>query len=171
SNLPKLQSAEKALLIQLAQTGTLNLESPQNKLEFNRRLGVVGFDNEVGPDVKRAEWENDLMDNAHRSPDNQPVLLFDENHEVHLDVHLRRMKEPDFVSLPEEVQQAYQRHVEAHNQALEQKKMMLMLEAQTAGGGAVMESGPQINTKSQGPGLPKELEKQVVGADIPKRMP
>ena len=43
SNVPKLQSAEKAQLLQIAQTGALQLENPENRIEFLDRMGIVGL--------------------------------------------------------------------------------------------------------------------------------
>lgn len=163
SNIPKLQSAEKALLLQLAQVGSLNLESPANKMEFNKRMGVLGFDNEVGPDIKRAEWENDLMENIMLSPDNTPVVLADELHEVHREVHLRRMKEPSFLTLPPEVQQAFMAHNAEHDEFIQMKADMDAAMGMPPGDGT-----PQVSTASQGPGLPQKLESKVIGADLPK---
>jgi hypothetical protein len=133
ANIPKLQSAEKSQLLQLAQTGTLNLESPQNRMEFNKRMGVVGFDNEVGPDVTRAEWENDLLDDLPHSPDNHPVVLVDENHDIHKEIHVNRQKQPSFMSLPQEVQKAYQDHINEHEQYIQQAKQMAAQEAASTG--------------------------------------
>lgn len=171
SNIPKLQSAEKAQLIQVAQIGTLNLDSPQNKMEFNKRLGIIGFDNEVGPDVTRAEWENDLLDNIVNSPDNQPVVLADEMHELHIDIHMRRMKEPNFLSAPEEVQSAYMNHLAEHQNYVEQAKTMAMQESMLTG----QPPQPSSNTPEQIPAMPKgkgisqALSNSVIGSDIPKR--
>lgn len=169
SNIPKLQSAEKALLLQLAQVGTLNLESPQNKLEFNKRMGIVGFDNEVGPDVKRAEWENDLLESIELGHESKPVVLADELHDVHKEIHMRRMKEPNFLSLPEAVQQAFMQHIAEHDQYVEMQKDMAMQESMMTGQPPAEQGAPdQVPTQSQGKGIPQSLQKKVVAPDTPK---
>jgi hypothetical protein len=176
SNVPKLAAAKQALLMELAQYGVLNLQMPANRAEFQRQLGVVGFDNDIGPDTKRAEWENDLMDNIVNSPDNKPIVLDCDMHEIHIEMHNRRMKEPAFISLPSEVQQAYTQHVMEHEQ-FQQMKMQAQA-AQQMGMGAMGApapgaAGPQ-QQQPQGPqhgpsgksghGTTKEL-KNALGAD------
>lgn len=168
SNIPKLQSAEKSLLLQLAQVGSLNLEAPQNKMEFNRRMGIVGFDNEVGPDIKRAEWENDLLENIEHSIGNKPVVLADEQHDVHKEVHMRRMKEPSFMSLSQAVQQAYMQHIAEHEQYIEKQKDMAMQEAMASGQPPQMPGPPQVGAKPHGKGIPAKLQGQVIAPDLPK---
>jgi hypothetical protein len=167
SNIPKLQSAEKALLLQLAQLGTLNLEDPANKLEFNKRMGVVGFDNEIGPDHRRAEWENDLLDNTVRTPDKKPVVFVDENHQIHKDVHLRRMKEPAFMDQPEEVQQAYMQHIEEHQKQLDAQADMAAQQSALTGKPPAPPSDGKAPPHGMGDGLPQKMQKAVIGSDIP----
>lgn len=133
SNIPKLESAEKANLLQLAQIGTLGLENPENRLEFNKRMGIIGFDQEVGPDQTRAEWENDLLDNIMYSPGNKPVVLDCDNHQLHKEIHDRRKKKPDYISLPSEVQQAYEAHDAEHEKFLQQQKQAAQEEAAATG--------------------------------------
>jgi hypothetical protein len=169
SNIPKLQSAEKELLIQLAQIGTLSLEDPANKLEFNKRLGIVGFDNEVGPDHRRAEWENDLMDNINVSPDKKPVVFADEKHEIHVDVHMRRMKEPAFLDQPKEVMDIYQQHIAEHQQYLDMQKTQAMQEAAVTGQPPAPQGPPpQKPVHGSGPGMGDAAQKAVLGSDLPK---
>lgn len=133
SHIPKLQAAEQALLLEVAQTGALNLELPANRSEFVHRLGIVGFDNDIGPDTKRAEWENDLLDNLIKTPENHPVVLMVDNHAVHKECHAKRMKEPSFMQLPPEVQQAYMQHYMEHEQMIAQEQQMQMLQSAMTG--------------------------------------
>jgi hypothetical protein len=168
SNIPKLQSAEKALLIQLAQIGTLNLEDPANKLEFNKRMGVIGFDNEVGPDHRRAEWENDVMNDAARSPERKPVVLADEMHEIHEMVHLRRMKEPSFLDQPQEVQDAYMAHLEEHRQYIEMQKTMQMQEAAVTGQPPQPKENGMRPPRPAGKGISPEMQQAIAAPDLPK---
>jgi hypothetical protein len=168
SNIPKLQSAEKALLIQLAQIGTLNLEDPANKLEFNKRMGVLGFDNEVGPDHRRAEYENDVMNDAARTPDRRPVMLVDDQHQIHIDVHTRRMKEPSFLDQPQEVQDAYMMHVEEHKQAENQQKLMEAQEAAVTGQPPQPKPNGQRPPQGAGKGISQEMQQAIAAPDLPK---
>lgn len=133
SNVPKLQAAKQAALVEAAQAGTLNLELPANRMEYNRQMGIIGFDNDVGPDIKRQEWENDLLDNIENSPDNMPVVLDVDDDQIHMDVLARRMKEPSFMDVPAAVQQAYMQHYSAHMESQNKKQMAEQMNAMATG--------------------------------------
>jgi hypothetical protein len=166
SNIPKLQAAKQALLMELAQAGVLNLEIPGNRMEFQRQMGIQGFDNDVGPDTKRAEWENDLLENIGNSPDNQPVILASDNHDIHLEVLRRRMKMPNFLSLPPDVQAAFTNHEAQHQQMKDQLEQAQMMQQMAAGGGAPSPQGPapqQGSNKSFGKGVSKEVKNAMLG--------
>ena len=158
SYIPKLQAAKQQGLSEAAQIGTLSLELPANRLEFNRQMGISGFDNDVGPDTKRAEWENDLLDNIQNSPDNKPIVLDIDDHMIHEEVHKRRMKEPTFMSLPFEVQQAYMLHLAEHQQKQAEAQQQQMIQAMAAGG-----PPPQ----QQDANAPREVQGQGKGATAP----
>jgi len=163
SNIPKLESAEKANLIQLAQIGTLGLENPENRMEFNKRMGISGFDQEVGPDQVRAEWENDILDNILYSPDNLPVVLACDNHVLHMEIHDRRKKKPDYISLPPEVQQAYEQHDMEHEQMLQQQKLSAQLEAQVTGQPPQMPGMPQESPPAgKGKGISQDTQEALL---------
>ncbi len=135
SNVPKLQAAKQAALQESAQAGTLRLESPANMMEYNRQMGITGFDNEVGPDVKRAEWENDLLENVDTNPQNAQmamVMEFDKN-DVHVEVHEKRMKEPSWMALSITIQQAFLKHTNDHKMAEAQKQQEQMMQAAMSG--------------------------------------
>lgn len=165
SNVPKLQSAEKAMLVQLAQIGTLNLEDPKNKLEFNKRMGVIGFDNEVGPDVRRAEWENSLLDSTTSQPDKKPVVFADEEHLIHKEIHLRRMKEPSFLDQPQEVIDAYQAHIAEHDQYVQMQQQMEMEQAAMTGQPAQPQNPDKGKTPPQaaGKGVSQDTQEAIIG--------
>lgn len=164
SNVPKLQAAEQALLLEVAQTGSLSLDLPANRREFNTRLGIDGFDNDVGPDMKRAEWENDLLDNIKNSPDNKPVVLMVDKHSVHKECHANRMKEPSFMSLPIEVQQAYMTHYQEHEMMEEQTEHMKQMQAMMMGSEPPQPApGPNdhTNVAESGKGVPSTVSKAL----------
>lgn len=140
SNVPKLQAAEQALLLEVAQTGSLALDQPANRAEFNERLGIGGFDNDVGPDTRRAEWENDLLLDIMFSPDNHPVVLVTDNHSIHKEVHGNLTKEPRFMSLDPQVQQAAFQHIQEHDNMEQQMMQMQAMQAMAMGQPA---QGPQ----------------------------
>jgi hypothetical protein len=169
SNVPKLQAAKQAMLLEVAATGALNLELPANRIQFQNQLGIAGFDNDVGPDTKRAEWENGLLDNLENTPDQKPVVLYVDNHQVHREVHAKRMKEPSFMSLPVGIQQAYMAHYQEHEQ-MEQQAAEAMQFSQMAAGAAPGPAGPggpsgtaPTPIEGAGKGASKELKNAVMG--------
>lgn len=133
SNITKLQAAKKQELREAAQGGVLNLAVPENRIEYLQQMGIQGFDSDVGPDTRRAEWENSLLDNLANSPDNQPIVLDWDNHEIHIAVLESRMKEPSWMELPPQVQQAYMQHRQQHEQMQQQKLMMMQMQAMSTG--------------------------------------
>lgn len=133
SNIPKLEAAKKARLYEAAQVGALSLDMPANRVEFQHQMGIMGFDNDVGPDIKRAEWENDLLDSIDFSPDNKPVVLDIDQDAIHIEVHSRRMKEPSWMSTSVAVQQAYMQHLMEHEQSAAQKQQAQMMQAAAMG--------------------------------------
>lgn len=169
SNVPKLEAMRQMRLQEAAQVGTLNLELPANRMEFNRQMGITGFDNDVGPDVTRAEWENDLMDNVLYSPDNQPIVLNCDDDAVHIQVHERRMKEPSFMEQPMEVQQAFIQHIEKHHESEMQKQQQQMMQAMMTGQQPMQEAA--ANDPSQvsghGKGAPSTVREAMAKADVP----
>jgi hypothetical protein len=157
SNIPKLQAAQQSRLMEMAQVGSLNLELPPNRMEFNRQMGITGFDNDVGPDIKRAEWENDLLDGSRFNPANtEMVIVLDADlHDIHIEEHNRRIKEPSFFELPAKVQQAYMAHVVAHEEAKAAKEQAAAIQAMSTG---------QPPEQGQSPGAPQQLSGHGKGA-------
>lgn len=133
SSIPKLKAAEQAQLLELASQGLLNLNNPANQQEFLSRFGISGFDSSYSKDVERAKWENDLLDGLPNSPDNRPVKLVTDDNQVHVEVHSERTKEPSFMQLPIEVQQAYFQHIQEHQDAIDQQQQMEQMQAAMSG--------------------------------------
>lgn len=169
SSIPKLKSAEHALLQENAQLGVLNLENPANRREYLSRQGIEGFDSDYSKDVKRAEWENDLLDSLVNSPDNHPVTLEVDNHDIHIQCHSDRMKEPSFMSLPIEVQRSFLTHIEEHRSMQMEAQQQQLMQAAMMG----MPPNPPAPNPMQGPhenirkgdGPPPEA-KQLMMADL-----
>lgn len=155
SNIPKLQAAQQAALQEAAQAGSLNMDMPANRAEYNRQMGISGFDNDVGPDTKRAEWENDMLDNVEHTPDQQPIVLYVDDDTIHMDVLARRMKEPSFVSASGAVQQAYMAHYQAHSDQQGQKAQQQAMEAMANGQppGQPADAGAPSPAHGQGNGI------------------
>ena len=168
SNVPKLQAAKKSQLQESAQAGALALENPANRAEYNRQMGIVGFDNDFDPDQKRAEWENDMMDNADKTPEKKPVLLQVDNHDIHMQVIADRMKKPSFMELPQPCQMAYNQHymehMQAKNQQMMEEQMNQMQQTQATGGGS-QPSQPGQASQPAGQGVGKSVGKGASKAD------
>ena len=130
SAVPKMKAAEQAKLMELAQLGILNLEDPANKKEFLERLDILGFDGGYGKDATRAKFENDDLDGLGSNPaGRRPIVMDCDNHDIHLSIHNDREKEPSFLELPIEVQQAYMQHKMQHEQMQQQQQMQQMQQA------------------------------------------
>lgn len=173
SNIPKLESARKANLMEIANTGALQLEDPENRAQFLEDMGVVGYDQSVSPDIKRAEYENDLLDNIMKTPEKKPVVLDIDDHEVHIKIHERRMKQPSFMSLDFAVQQAYMQHDEEHKMKIEEAEQQQMQKA-IMSGQPPQPQQPSPATqptplKPSGKGVPSSVKETIMAADLPKR--
>lgn len=178
SSIPKLKAAEHALLLELQQTGALNLEDPGNKQEFLNRLGITGFDSDYSKDQKRAELENMQLDESLIHPESKPQVMSFDNHDIHLHVLHNRMKEASWYELPIQIQQTYFAHESAHIEAQQQAQQQQMMQAammQSSGmppnpdqqgpmssGGAANQPAEKIR---KGPGVDPKI-KQMLGSDI-----
>lgn len=171
SNVPKLQSARKSELLQLAQAGVLQLEAPENRMKFLEEFGLSTYSQDVSPDIKRAEWENSMLDDIAKDPTKQQqviVMDFDE-HEVHKQVHHKRMKEPAWMFMPIEVQQAYMMHVQQHEEAIEQMQQLQMMQTQMSGMPPQpgQEGIPEQELAGRGKGIPNSTAEQLSQVDMP----
>ena len=153
SNIPKLESARDARKMELAQMGVLQLDNPLNRSQFLQDMGIDGYDTDVGPDQKRAQWENDMLDNLPQAPGQHPIVLAIDNHELHIMEHSNRMKAPAFISMDSSVQQAYMQHIQQHEQfqAMALQAQMMNEHAMRPPEGA---SAPKQNDSAQRPGNP-----------------
>lgn len=134
SSVPRMKAAEQAKLMELAQLGVLNLENPANKKEFLERMDLMGFDGGYGKDANRASFENDDLDALAINPQGRrPIVMDADNHDIHIAVHQDRQKEPSFLELPFEVQQAYAMHIQQHEEMQAQKQQMAIMQAAMSG--------------------------------------
>jgi hypothetical protein len=165
SNVTKLQAARKQELREAAQMGVLNLADPRNRQQYLEDMGIQGYDTDIGPDQKRAEWENSLLDNLQNNPDKKPIVFDWDNHQVHQQVHTLRMKEPSWQELPFDVQQAFMQHNMEHEQKAHEQEMMQQMQAAAMG----MPPGPPPGAQAQAPmksqpkgkGLSKDVSKAL----------
>lgn len=164
SHIPKLQSSQRSLLLEMAQRGVLGLENPQNQSEFNKRFGIVGFDTQVGPDVNRAKWENDCIENIHNTPDAMPFVLLEDNHDIHLLEHWNLAKTPRFRDLDPQIQNLLFQHIQEHdNTKLQKMQEQMMQQGMMAGPDGSMPEPQAPSRGSIGQGTPsKEEEMQAI---------
>lgn len=173
SSIPKLLAAERAKLMELANLNVLGLEDPQNRSEFLERQGVLGFTSKYGQDAKRAEFENDVMDDFSIQNPNKPVLMYCDDDQVHIAIHEARQKEQSYLELPADVQQIYQAHIEAHNQQLQQKQQMQMMQAAQQSMMTGQPPQPPENPPPQEPhtrkgsSMSSKVKSAIQGGDIP----
>lgn len=161
SNVTKLQAARKMELREAAQMGVLNLADPRNRQKYLEDMGIKGYDTDIGPDQKRQEWENSLLDNMMNMPDKKPIVFEWDNHDIHINVIENRMKEPSWQELPFEVQQAYMMHRMEHQQFKEQAMMMMQMQAMAMG---------QPAMPAQNQGMPAPMASQPKGKGLSKEV-
>lgn len=165
SSIPRSNAAKQQQLMELAQTGVLGdiINNPVNKQKFLERLGVIGFDSDFEADVKRAGWENEMLENG--LIQGTSVLPF-ENHQIHLQIHMNRMKEPSFMKADPVIQQQYQMHVDLHNQILqEQMLQQAQQQALMQGNLPANMSGDYLKRKS---GVPPNGRQPPEGPESPE---
>lgn len=166
SNVPKLEAMKQMRLQEAAQSGAIDLiNSPENRAEYQRQMGIVGFDNDVSPAMTRAEWENDCLDNILIRPDKQPVVLADENHEIHIAVHFNRVQQPAWMELDQTIQQAYMAHIEEHKAIVAMQAEMAAMEAMMTG--QPQEAGGPQQSRPQGKGAPSSVQEAAMSSEIP----
>lgn len=169
SNVPKLESMKQMRLQEAAQAGAVDLTQPINRMEYQRQMGIVGFDNDVGPDAKRALWENDCLDNILIAPDKKPVVLQCDEDDIHIATHERRMKEPSWMELDQQIQQAYMEHVEEHHNSKAQKEQMQAMQAMAMGQAPGQDASSMSPSGGQGhgKGAPASVVEQGMTSDVP----
>jgi len=158
----KLQAAKKQELREAAQSGVLNLADPRNRQKYLEDMGIMGYDSDIGPDQKRAEQENSMLDNLVNTPQKVPVVLDWDNHAIHVQVLEKRMKEPSWMELPFQVQQSYMQHREQHIQAMQQQQMLANMQAAASG------MPPQGPPPQSAP--PPPMHKQPTGKGAPRKV-
>lgn len=169
SNVPKLEAMRQMRLAEALQAGAIDISLPANRAKYQEEMGIVGFDNDVGPDINRAEWENDCLDNILQDPNKKPVVLNCDDDAIHLDVLHRRMKEPAWMELDQQIQQAYMQHEQEHTQAQAMKQQQQMMEAMMTGQppGPGQDGTNPTQAKGHGKGAPASVKEAAAKADAP----
>lgn len=148
STIPRSNAAQQQQLMELATTGVLGdlINDPLNKQNFLERLGVKGFDTNYEVDVKRAKWENEMLDNGNFA--NVMILPF-ENHQIHAQIHGNRMKEPSFMSLPDDIKNGYMQHAMQTFEILNQQQMQAAQQQAMAQGNLPAKSSPEAPSATE----------------------
>ena len=131
SSIPRSKAGENAVIRELVQGKILDVATNAvNKREFLDKMGIKGFDYETSPDVKRAQWENSIIEEGDMEelvvrpagqaqdpvtllPIETPaetVLELDDNL-THITIHSARAKDPN---VPQEIRQKYLIHIDEH---------------------------------------------------------
>lgn len=173
ANVTKLQAARKQELREAAQIGVLNLADPRNRQKFCEDMGITGYDFDIGPDQKRAEQENSILDNLQNTPNKTPIVLDWDNHQVHLQVLEKRMKEPSWMELPPATQQAYMAHRQQHQQMEQQQQMLAFMQAASQGQPPQPSQDQQaqqpMKSQPKGKGVPSKVD-EALSTDVTQGM-
>lgn len=148
SSIPRSNAAKTQQLQELAQSGVLGdlVNDPLAKQQFLERMGVVGFDVNFEKDVKRAQWENEMLDNGNL---NGISILEFENHQIHKQLHTNRVKEPAFLKMPPDVQQGYLQHIQQHDMYLQQQQLQQAQQQALMQGNLPGQMAPQMMAKGK----------------------
>jgi hypothetical protein len=106
------------LLMQLAQSGMINVGSPIERSEVFRRLGLKNFKTEVSQDVERAHRENTMLGQGQGELFEEESVFMVDDHHIHLAIHTDYMKQSNFLELPPQHQEEFVSHVGAHLTAM-----------------------------------------------------
>lgn len=169
SNVPKLESMKQMRLQEAVAAQAIDLSSAINRMEYQRQMGITGFDNDVGKDAKRAEWENDCLDNIMEFPDKKPVVLQADDDAVHIAYHEGRMKDPVWMEFDQAIQQAYMMHVEEHKTSQAQKQQLEAMQAMASGQQPGQQQSGMDPSQAQGggKGAPASLQESAMKSDMP----
>jgi len=143
SSIPRSHAGENAVLREMVQNGILDVAgNAVNKRELFDKMGIKGFDYQSSPDIKRAQWENSIIEAGDMNnlivsqpqPQIDPMtgqpmmdmtgmpmmtpastVLELDDHETHIVIHSARMKD---MNVPPETRQKYITHIEEHLQFL-----------------------------------------------------
>ena len=132
------------------------------KLQRHGEMGrLLGTDE---PSRARARFENDMLDQGQMMPVEQH-----EAHELHIDEHLERMRDPTWYELSQQAQQTYRMHVAKHQALLQNVQNPVlngnsqMPELQAEGGQNLAPSMNGAEGAGTNPGVNSRQEVQMGG--------
>lgn len=118
SGIARTTAGRTYLLMQLAQSGLVNVASPLERSEVFRRLGLKNFKTEVSQDVERSHRENSLLSSGQGELFEDEATFMVDDHSIHIALHTDYMKQSNFPQLPPQVQEEFVSHVGAHIEAM-----------------------------------------------------
>lgn len=145
SSLPRSRTAQIQLTFDGLDSGILGdpQTNPVLRQKLRSAVGLVGFDDDVGPDVERAEDEILRMDQG------EPVMVTEyENLEVHHAIHVAEIKHPRFDDKSPQIQRLHLLHLQQTRQRwIQQQQMEMMARMVQQGGG---EAGAEAQPSAGG---------------------
>ena len=118
SGIARTSAGRTYLMMQLAQSGMVNVGNPIERAEIFRRLGMKNFRTEVSQDVERAHRENSMLSAGQGELFEEEAVFMLDDHHIHLAIHTDYMKQSNFPQLPPQVQEEFVSHVGAHIEAM-----------------------------------------------------
>tara|TARA_B100000131_G_scaffold122529_2_gene119635 strand:+ start:3772 stop:5862 length:2091 start_codon:yes stop_codon:yes gene_type:complete len=151
SMLPKFESYEKELSLQLLQIGGFGpAEDPETLVRFRKAFGTQGLDQFYDDDTSDRNYQRqENVDMEDESNHMKIKVRWWENHQVHISELLTRMKEPSFRDLSPEVQEFYDKHLAEHYRQLQMQMQGLPSWVQAYG------QDPQAAVQQQMPAPPE----------------
>jgi hypothetical protein len=141
------QAAKKANSVEAANLGLIDLTQPLNRRKMREVLSSSEFDDEWGPNVKLAEWENQQFLGG--KGEEIAVRAF-EDPQIHLPLHVKITLRPDYVDLPKEIRLSIERHISKTKERLAQ--LLAMQEEATAPSAAEMPEQGGAGGSPESPG-------------------
>lgn len=142
---PQSRSAKEQKLFDAIEATIIDINNPVQRQRALEYLDLREFEDEVGPNRRRAEKEAAEMD--------QGIFVAinpEDNDEIHLLVELARIQDPSFDSLPPLAQEAHRAHKEQHMTRLATRMAQQDMAAQQgaanaeAAGGAEPAPGAEV---------------------------
>jgi hypothetical protein len=130
SLIPRSRSAEIQNIFDGIEQGLLNPQDPVQRQKIIERLNLQDFETEIGPDRRRQQKENSILDQGQQVPINET-----DNNETHLMDILPQIKDPSFDAKSPAAKMAYMQHYQAHKMALLQQLQTQMQSAPPGPGG------------------------------------
>lgn len=132
SSLPKLKSAQRSNLMEAYQAQLLGdltpMGNPSGNRLFLQKMGIEQFPTSNNDDLKRAEWENDLLRQGNK---NDVKALPTDNQLLHFMAIIGEVKRPEFFdSNTPEIVAMYNEHAMEHWKMMEDPEKMQVLGSQ-----------------------------------------